>query len=302
MIFPVLVVSAFLISSAEPGIACAQDNQGQPNGCFLTSEKITVRPADPLSPPFILGLTMPGRIGAGYVPASATASRFSTGGTGRSREQAAPSAKACGTEAPDFRDFGRALGYNFTKGLFARKNLRPLLIGSVATLAFVPFDRKISDAFRGDVPEFGDIGNVAGGPAAMASVTGGLLVAAPFTKNARYRSYVFSQSQAMVLVNAQVFALKYLVRRTRPDESSQNSFPSAHAANLFALATVTSHYYGKKIGIPLYIVACLVAASRVERGSHFPSDAIFGATLGYISARTAIRGTQHVISAGRGIH
>jgi hypothetical protein len=54
MIFTVLVVATFLISAAEPGRAGAKDNPGQPNDCFLTSEKKTVRPADSVGPPVIL--------------------------------------------------------------------------------------------------------------------------------------------------------------------------------------------------------------------------------------------------------
>jgi len=300
-IITALFATAFLLFCAAPGEACAQDPAEHPGTCFRISGTIAAPPAD-AGLPVSTFLKIPGPAGAGIIKTSAPVIRFSAGGSSFFGAQTPQSAKAGRAEAPDFRDFGRALGYNFTKGLFARDNLKPLVIGSAATLAFVPFDRRISDAFRGDAPEFGDTGNVAGGPAVMASVTGGLLVAVPFTKSGRYRSYVFSQSQAMALANAQVFALKYIVRRTRPDESNRNSFPSAHAANFFALATVTGHYYGKKIGIPLYIAACLVAVSRIERGSHFPSDVIFGAALGYISARTAIRGTEHFMSAGRGIH
>jgi hypothetical protein len=238
-----------------------------------------------------------GSTSAGFVPAGIETA-ISTDRTSWPDEQAAPATQTGNQQAPRFRDFGRALGYNFTKGLFSRKNLKPLLIGTAATLAFVPFDRRISDAARGDFPELGDSGKVIGSPAAFASLTGGLLVAVPMTKSVRYRSFVFSETQALALTNAQVFALKPIVRRTRPDASDNYSFPSAHAANIFALATVAGHYYGKKVGIPLYIVACLVAASRVERGSHFPSDVIFGAMLGYISVRTAIRGTEHIISIG----
>jgi membrane-associated phospholipid phosphatase len=48
----------------------------------------------------------------------------------------------------------------------------------------------------------------------------------------------------------------------------------------------------------MYIVAAVVGASRVEMGKHFPSDVIFGAALGYIAAKTAIRGTERY-SSGR---
>jgi hypothetical protein len=33
-----------------------------------------------------------------------------------------------------------------------------------------------------------------------------------------------------------------------------------------------------------------VALSRVEKGQHFPSDVVFGATLGYLSARAGVHG------------
>ena len=56
---------------------------------------------------------------------------------------------------------------------------------------------------------------------------------------------------------------------------------------------MVAHYYGKKIGIPAYIVATLVGVSRIENGSHFPSDVVFGATIGIISGLTAVRGSAH---------
>ncbi len=47
------------------------------------------------------------------------------------------------------------------------------------------------------------------------------------------------------------------------------------------------------VGIPSYIVATLIAVSRIERGDHFPSDIVFGATIGLISGFTAVRGSEH---------
>jgi hypothetical protein len=38
----------------------------------------------------------------------------------------------------DFRDFGRVLGWNFTRGLFSPENIGPLVIGSGATTAALP--------------------------------------------------------------------------------------------------------------------------------------------------------------------
>ncbi|MGE5480784.1 MAG: phosphatase PAP2 family protein [Chloroflexota bacterium] len=55
------------------------------------------------------------------------------------------------------------------------------------------------------------------------------------------------------------------------------SFPSSHASNSFALATVLTYYYrrGSKW---FYSAAALIALSRVYVGVHYPID-IFGGTL-----------------------
>ena len=59
------------------------------------------------------------------------------------------------------------------------------------------------------------------------------------------------------------------------------SFPSNHAANSFAFATVLSYFYERK-KIILFLSASLIAYSRVYVGVHYPLDIIFGALTGYI--------------------
>ena len=58
------------------------------------------------------------------------------------------------------------------------------------------------------------------------------------------------------------------------------SFPSNHAANSFAFATVLSYFYEKN-KIFLFCVASLIAFSRVYVGVHYPMDIFFGALIGY---------------------
>ncbi len=207
-------------------------------------------------------------------------------------QQQAPGVPAAVPEAPQYRRFGHILVRNLTRGLFSTENLLPIAIGSTSSAAFLPVDREISDAFRGHWDELGDAGHWIASPIAVAGLTGGFVLAAQFTDNRRFRGYAFTLAQGIIVSNALVFPLKYAVRRERPDGQNETSFPSGHAASSMALAVVSAHYYGRKIGIPLYLLAGLVAASRIEKGKHFPSDVIFGATLGYISARTAIRTTE----------
>jgi len=59
------------------------------------------------------------------------------------------------------------------------------------------------------------------------------------------------------------------------------SMPSNHAANMFAFATTLSFFY-KRYKTFLFILASLIAFSRVYVGVHFPGDIFFGALIGYI--------------------
>ena len=71
------------------------------------------------------------------------------------------------------------------------------------------------------------------------------------------------------------------------------SFPSGHATNIFAFATVIGMLWprGKVL---LYTIAAWVAASRVLLGQHYFTDVVFGAILGtlvpyYVRDRFAAR-------------
>ena len=58
------------------------------------------------------------------------------------------------------------------------------------------------------------------------------------------------------------------------------SMPSNHAANMFSLATILSHFYSKYRRF-LFFFAVTISFSRVYVGVHFPGDLIVGAFIGY---------------------
>ncbi len=60
-----------------------------------------------------------------------------------------------------------------------------------------------------------------------------------------------------------------------------NSFPSGHAASIFAAAVIISLYTGKKsVAIITFIIACMIAYSRVYLAHHFIEDVFAGSFLG----------------------
>ena len=67
-----------------------------------------------------------------------------------------------------------------------------------------------------------------------------------------------------------------------------NSFPSSHAVNNFAVATLFSHFY-QRARPAFFGWATLVALSRPAVGVHYPSDAAGGALVGFAVAFLVIR-------------
>ena len=99
---------------------------------------------------------------------------------------------------------------------------------------------------------------------------------------------------AHALVGIAIQALKHLIGRPRPRWTHQeafeygpswqgglDAFPSGHAAASFAVATVLARYFPAWRGL-WYGGALFVGMARVVGGSHFPTDVLGGAVLGFL--------------------
>ncbi len=76
-------------------------------------------------------------------------------------------------------------------------------------------------------------------------------------------------------------------------ETRGKSFPSSHTVNMFAVATVLACFY-RRIGIGLYLLAGLVAWSRIYCGAHWPSDIPPSMALGVLTGLGVVFGVRTI--------
>ncbi|MDE2059293.1 MAG: phosphatase PAP2 family protein [candidate division NC10 bacterium] len=72
------------------------------------------------------------------------------------------------------------------------------------------------------------------------------------------------------------------------------SFPSNHAANMFALATFLSYNYSRS-GFVWFLAAALVGYSRIYVGSHYPLDVLGGALWGVLIGMLGAAAVRHLL-------
>ena len=100
--------------------------------------------------------------------------------------------------------------------------------------------------------------------------------------------FVFLVLPAVVISSTLILALKDIFKTPRPCIQSQicpvtYSFPSGHAAIIFAAMTALSlHYKNKKLSLLFMFFAFLVTISRLMLSVHTIEDLIFGSTIGLI--------------------
>jgi membrane-associated phospholipid phosphatase len=170
------------------------------------------------------------------------------------------------------------------------------LIGA-GTGALIATDRTSASAFPNTVDQISiskDVSNL-GAVYTVLPVTVGMYVGGAIAHNAKMRETGVLGGEAIVDTLIDVGVLKVIFRRSRPFEDNGRgtffnggtSFPSGHAAESWALASVVAHEYNKNIVVPItaYGLASLVSFSRLSGQQHFASDILFGGAMGWFTGR-----------------
>ena len=172
------------------------------------------------------------------------------------------------------------------KNFFSKDTAKVFGYVSLVAIATAPWDREgVNNGFNIPTSLF-ESGNLLGQFAFQVSAGFATFGVAKSIGNQKAalvgRDIVRSQLVSQTFVQA----IKYTVRRERPDGSNNKSFPSGHAASAFATATVLQRHYGWKIGVPAYALGGYVSLARMAWNRHHATDVVMGAGFGIASART----------------
>lgn len=196
------------------------------------------------------------------------------------------------------------------KQLKSKESLVIFMNGGILALLAVPVDPSITlgaSSTRFLKAGFGTTGKLLGEEFVQAGTAGAAYLAGRLLGKPKLANVGADLLEAQVVSAAITQALKFSVRRTRPDGEAR-SFPSGHASASFASATVLHRHFGAKAAIPAYGAAVYITMSRLQANSHYASDILMGAALGMAVGRaatinvpgTAVRLTPVALPGGAG--
>lgn len=123
-----------------------------------------------------------------------------------------------------------------------------------------------------------------------------IVLAAILLCTKRYRKTGVAMAVALLIgYLATNLVLKNLVMRVRPYDAIEglvsligplgdSSFPSGHTTSSIAAGFVMLKGTPRYLGIPAFVLAVLIALSRMYLGVHYPTDVLAGALVGLFAA------------------
>jgi membrane-associated phospholipid phosphatase len=177
-----------------------------------------------------------------------------------------------------------------------RHNAFEWLVPMAATGALIASDIHIANAFensRGQVRWGGRISNI-GASYTLIPLVAGSYVYGAWRDNPKGREIGVLGTESLLDSLIVAGVLKEVFRRNRPDEKNPSdfwgggtSFPSGHAIQIWAIASLLDHEYKHKriVGITAYGLAGTVSAARIAAQKHFASDVVAGGAMGWFIGR-----------------
>ncbi|WP_457654329.1 phosphatase PAP2 family protein [Rhodocaloribacter sp.] len=178
-------------------------------------------------------------------------------------------------------------------GVFSSRGLYVLGAGGALVLAS-RYDETLTEKAAGMaegsvlrvVEEFGNVKAVQ--PMALVLFMGSLM-----SGDERFQDAAFTSLEAVVFANLITNTLKGAFGRARPRQnqgsgdfrpfSGNTSFPSGHAATVFALVTPWLVYYPHWTTAGLVVLAGGTAFSRMATRAHWFTDVVGGAAVGFLT-------------------
>jgi hypothetical protein len=180
-----------------------------------------------------------------------------------------------------------------TKRVFSGDNLPVVLIGVGLTGLALTGDQRVKKYFQDRKPleHVENIGDKIGNGYPEIGVGFALLGTGELINDKKLADTGAVTLEAFVVNGIATEGLKYAVRRKRPNNGDNMSFPSGHASNTAMLAASVSEMYDwdLRIAVPLYMTTAFVGASRIQANEHFLSDVIAGMTVGTLAGMSVAK-------------
>ncbi len=166
-----------------------------------------------------------------------------------------------------------------------------------ATGVLIAFDEQIQQHAPNPnwLVSLGTRGSYLGAAYTLIPLSAGVYFLGSKADNQRLRDAGLMSFEALINSTIVEEVLKIATDRERPLEGTGEGrffhspnrinagFPSGHAINTFALASIFAHEYHDKLWVKVvaYSYAAIVAGSRLAADRHFPSDTLAGGAMGW---------------------
>jgi len=137
--------------------------------------------------------------------------------------------------------------------------------------------------------ETGDFGEIAGHPVLHFAAASAWYFWSVNTRNDKDHALSKVLIEALAINDLSTGLLQVSVNQHDP-RGDKYGWPSGHTSSSFCVASVLHEYYGWQAGVPAYLVAGYLAATRVGDRRHNVSDVVFGTALGLVIGHSVAKG------------